>query len=130
MPPENLGPPQEAEGAPIQKTGTPPELTPSVDPINSARQPIDGASTGKFLFDQHRCELVIDSAIHPNVIAERGYESIHRPTSGDQRSRDRLKRSHIPNWAHNSDADFPGLLIPMYGPTGERVGVSGSRVDR
>jgi hypothetical protein len=27
----------------------------------------------------------------------------------------------IPNWAHNSDTDFAGLLIPMYGPTGRRV---------
>jgi hypothetical protein len=42
------------------------------------------------LFDQHRRELEIDSAIHPDVIAERGYESIHRPTNVDQRQRNRL----------------------------------------
>jgi putative DNA primase/helicase len=121
-PPEkDLGPPQEAEGAPIQKTGTPPELTPSANFIKSAQQPVDGPS-GKFLLDRHRRELEIESAIHPDVIAERGYESIHRPTSGDQRPRERLKRLRIPNWAHNSDADFAGLLIPMYGPTGARVG--------
>jgi hypothetical protein len=76
----------------------------------------------KFLFDQHRRELEIGSAIHPDLIAERGYESIHRPTNGDQRQRDRLNRLRIPTWATGADYHFPGMLIPMYGPTGARVG--------
>ena len=62
-----------------------------------------------------------ESAIDPDVIAERGYESIHRPTNGDQRQRERLKRLGIPTWAIKEDSYFPGILIPMYGPTGQRV---------
>jgi hypothetical protein len=74
-----------------------------------------------FLFDQHRRELEIESAIHPDVIAERGYESIHRPTNGDQRQRERLRRLRIPAWAIKEDYYFAGLLIPIFGPTGARV---------
>jgi len=74
-----------------------------------------------FLFDYHRRELETESSIDPAVIAERGYESIHRPTNGDQRSRERLTRLGIPTWGTREDAYFPGLLIPMYGPTGRKV---------
>jgi hypothetical protein len=73
------------------------------------------------LFDQHRRELEIDSAIHPDVIAERGYESIHRPTNVDQRQRNRLNSLRIPTWATGADSYFAGILIPMYGPTGQRA---------
>jgi P4 family phage/plasmid primase-like protien len=75
----------------------------------------------KFLFDFHQHELERESAIDPAVIAERGYESVHRPTSGDQRQRDRLRRLGIPTWAIKEDSHFPGLIIPMFGPTGARV---------
>jgi hypothetical protein len=45
VPERNLGPPQQAEGAPIRKTGTPPELTLPVDDLTkSVRQPVDGLS--------------------------------------------------------------------------------------
>jgi Domain of unknown function (DUF3854) len=74
-----------------------------------------------FIFDYHRRELETESSIDPAVIAERGYESIHRPTNGDQRSRDRLRLLHIPSWAIKEDRFFPGLLIPVHGPTGARV---------
>jgi hypothetical protein len=77
--------------------------------------------TASFLFDGARRELVEESAIDPAVVAERGYESIHRPTNGDQRQRERLRRLQIPTWAIKEDSYFPGLLIPMYGPTGQRV---------
>jgi P4 family phage/plasmid primase-like protien len=77
--------------------------------------------TASFLFDAARRELVEESAIDPAVVAERGYESIHRPTNGDQRQRERLRRLQIPTWAIKEDSYFPGLLIPMYGPTGQRV---------
>jgi putative DNA primase/helicase len=76
-----------------------------------------------FLFDQHQRELKQDSAIDPAVVEQRGYESIHRPTNGDQRERERLTRLRIPTWATREDSYFPGLLIPMYGPTGQRVSV-------
>jgi hypothetical protein len=74
-----------------------------------------------FLFDFHRRELVEESAIDPDVIAERGWESIHRPTNGDQRQRERLRRLGIPTWATKEDSYFPGLYIPMFGLTGQRV---------
>jgi P4 family phage/plasmid primase-like protien len=74
-----------------------------------------------FLFDQARRELEKESAIDPEVIAERGYDSVNRPTSGGKRPRERLKRLHIPGWAIKEDTYFPGLLIPIYGPTGARV---------
>ena len=81
------------------------------------------AKSSPFLFDPARRELVEESAIDRHVIAERGYESIHRPTNGDQRSRQRLESLKIPTWATREDSYFPGLLIPMYGPTGKRVSV-------
>jgi putative DNA primase/helicase len=79
------------------------------------------AAPAPFLFDSARRELEQDSAIDPAVIAERGYESIHRPTNGDQRQRERLRRLGIPTWAIKEDYYFPGLYIPMFGPTGQRV---------
>jgi hypothetical protein len=74
-----------------------------------------------YLFDPARRELEQDSGIAPDVIAERGYESIHRPTNSDKRQRERLRHLGIPTWATKEDSYFPGLLIPMYGPTGARV---------
>jgi P4 family phage/plasmid primase-like protien len=74
-----------------------------------------------FLFDGHRRELSSESAIDSEVIAERGYRSVGRPTSGDDEPRRRLARLGIPGWAYREDSDFPGLLIPMYGPTGQLV---------
>jgi hypothetical protein len=74
-----------------------------------------------FLFDPVRRELELESAIDRAVITERGYESIHRPTNGDQRRRERLSALGIPSWATKEDAYFPGLLIPMYGPTGRKI---------
>ena len=52
---------------------------------------------------------------------ERGYESITRPASGDQRQCKRVRRLGIPTWAIKEDSYFPGLLIAMYGPTGRKV---------
>jgi hypothetical protein len=74
-----------------------------------------------YLSDQHRRELETVSAIDPQVIAERGYETQTRPTNGDARQRDRLNRLKIPSWAIKEDRFFPGLLSPMYGPAGRRV---------
>jgi P4 family phage/plasmid primase-like protien len=76
---------------------------------------------GAWLSDQARRELHTESAIALDVIAERGYESITRPTNGDARQRERLKTLQIPSWAIREDSYFPGLLIPIFGPTGARV---------
>ncbi|MBL7487375.1 DUF3854 domain-containing protein [Frankia sp. AgB1.9] len=82
-----------------------------------ARQP-PGAP---FLLDGHRRELVEQSAIDAAVAAERGYASVGRPTPGDDRERRKLARLNIPKWAYEEDRYFPGLLIPVFGPTGELV---------
>ena len=81
------------------------------------------AKPAQFLFDFARRELEQDSSIDPDVVVERGYESIHRPSNGDQRSRQQLAALKIPTWATREDSYFPGLLIPMFGPTGQRVSV-------
>ena len=61
------------------------------------------ARAAPFLFDQARRELVEGSSIDPAVIAERGYESIHRPSNGDQRQGERLHALQIPTWAIKED---------------------------
>lgn len=75
---------------------------------------------GAFLFPEHQRELQA-SAIDPAVIAERKYQSISRPTTGDKQSRDRLRALGLPGWAIDEDRYYPGLLVPMYGPTGQAV---------
>ncbi len=78
----------------------------------------NGSRSGPFILPEHRREL---SAIAEDVIAERGYRTIGRPTPGNDEPRRELERLRIPRWAHRQDTDFPGLLIPMYGPTGQRA---------
>jgi P4 family phage/plasmid primase-like protien len=79
------------------------------------------ATAGPFLSDQHRRELETESAIDPNVIAARGYETLERRSKGDNQMRERLNKLRIPTWATREDSYFPGILIPMYGPAGQRV---------
>ncbi|HZN75692.1 MAG TPA: phage/plasmid primase, P4 family [Micromonosporaceae bacterium] len=74
-----------------------------------------------FLLEHHRQELVAQSAIDPAVLEERGYRTVGRPTPNDDRPRQDMKRLGIPSWALNEDRYFPGLLIPMYRATGERI---------
>lgn len=81
----------------------------------------DGRRRRAFLLDPARRELVKESAIDQAVVDERGYESITRPASGDQRQCKRVRRLGIPTWAIKEDSYFPGLLIAMYGPTGRKV---------
>lgn len=75
-----------------------------------------------YLVAGSRRELEHDSAIDPDVIAERGYRTMPRPTSGDPyRPRENVTKLGIPTSATKEDRFFPGLLIPVYGPTGRRV---------
>ena len=67
------------------------------------------------LTPEHRRELEVGSAIHPDVIAERGYQSV--PFS----ERHHVKLLGIPSWATSESSSFPGMLLPMYGPTGQLV---------
>jgi hypothetical protein len=76
-----------------------------------------------FLLHGHRDELTSGSRIHPEVIAQRGYETVPRPTKADDRPRQRLTRLGLPTWSTEEDAYFPGLLVPVYGPTGQWVSV-------
>jgi len=59
------------------------------------------------------------SAISDDVIRERGYETLSR-TNTDNRPVDRLRRAGFAS-AVLEPARFPGLLIPLYGPTGLRT---------
>ena len=61
------------------------------------------------------------SEIAFDVARERGYESLSRPTPGDQRPRDKLRRLGFPAWVRDDDARFPGLLIPVWRATGEVI---------
>lgn len=68
-----------------------------------------------------RRELHTESAIDPAVTRERGYETITRPSRADDGIRERLRRLRIPGWATSEDRYFPGVLIPLWGPTGAKV---------
>lgn len=61
------------------------------------------------------------SAIDPEVARERGYRTIGRPTSADQRPRQELQDLGIPSWAINEDRLFPGILLPIWSPAGRVV---------
>ena len=76
------------------------------------------ASGGLLTFHAHQLRA---SAIADDVARERGYRSISRPTPGDQRPRDELRRLGMPAWVRDDDARFPGLLIPQYRATGEQI---------
>jgi putative DNA primase/helicase len=85
----------------------------------TAPEPQGGRAPNLLDFHLHQLHA---SAISDDVIRERGYQSVGRPTAGDSSSRDRLKRLGIPGWARGEDARFPGLLIPLHRATGELTG--------
>lgn len=89
----------------------------------------------QWLSAYHRGELEKESAIDPEVIAERGYVTVDRParnsghaqtlpgvpwSAGAEGTRDLLRRMGFPSWAIREDHYFPGLWIPQYTPRGER----------
>jgi P4 family phage/plasmid primase-like protien len=73
------------------------------------------------LLQAHIDELTRESAIDPAVAAERGYETIDAPTGGNHVAMERLEKIGIPDWALKGNGPWPGLLIPMYAPCGERL---------
>lgn len=73
------------------------------------------------LDDTHHRELATESAISEEIIKARGYRTIGRPTNTHDEPRQELKRIGIPTWATGENRYFPGLLIPLYRPTGERI---------
>ncbi|MER7487941.1 phage/plasmid primase, P4 family [Streptomyces sp. NPDC126497] len=58
------------------------------------------------------------SEIAPEHRDARGYETLY----GTDEDRARLREESIPVWAWREETAFPGLLIPMYRVTGERIG--------
>lgn len=69
------------------------------------------------LSDHHAAELAA-SEIAPELRDTRGYETLY----GTDEDRARLREESIPVWAWREESAFPGLFIPMYRVTGERVG--------
>lgn len=65
----------------------------------------------------HRSEL-LGSVISEEQMSARGYRTLH----GSDDDKAGLKEIRIPRWAWRDDTAFPGLLIPMYRVTGERIG--------
>lgn len=74
---------------------------------------------------EHRRELIEGSAIDPDVIRERGYSTVARPNAAlrdgyGRDTREQLRAAGFPSWATREDYYYPGLLIPQYGPSGQR----------
>jgi phage/plasmid-associated DNA primase len=88
------------------------------DTAGGSAEDISSADGHLLAFHAHQLRA---SAIAGDVARERGYQSVSRPTPGDQRPRDMLRRLGIPAWARDEDTRFPGLLIPLYRATGEQV---------
>lgn len=69
----------------------------------------------------HHVSHLKASAISQEVIRARGYSTVDRDGPNRRDSEDRLKRLRIPGWARREPARYPGLLIPLYRATGERI---------
>lgn len=78
------------------------------------------ANALRSLFDEHRRELVQGSAIDPDVIRERGYRSVSRPSNRDHTPREELERLGFPTWATKEDRYYPGIHMPHWSPRGEK----------
>ena len=81
----------------------------------------DRADFSEHIHAQRWRELTEESAIDPDVIRERGYQTFNRLSKGDNANRKRLKALKIPTWSHKEDWMFPGLVIPMHTPAGGRI---------
>lgn len=84
-----------------------------------------GEATTEALNAHHRTELERGSAIHPDVIAERGYVTVGRPNASlldawGRNTREALAAQGFPSWSIREDYYFPGMLIPQYTPRGDR----------
>jgi len=77
------------------------------------------------LLPHHLTQLVEGSGIDEEVVAERGYFSMHRgsDTTDVPENLARLKALGVPKAGRDAPSRLPGLVIPQYRPTGERVAV-------
>lgn len=80
-------------------------------------QQSDGARPPADVSPVHRAEL-LGSVISEEQMSARGYRTLH----GSDDDKAGLKEIRIPRWAWRDESAFPGLLIPMYRVTGERIG--------
>lgn len=64
---------------------------------------------------EHHHELQWDSCITPSIMSERGYRTL----TGTAEDRDLLESLGFRPYVWNREDAYPGLLIPMYGMTGE-----------
>ena len=79
---------------------------------------------GYALHPHHARQLVEGSGIDPEVVAERGYYSLMRPTAANPKEpSDHLKKLKISNKFRDQPTRFPGVVIPVYDPTGARRGI-------
>jgi putative DNA primase/helicase len=69
------------------------------------------------LLEHHKSHLT-RSAISSDVIGQRGYETLDR-RENDGQNRRRLKRLGFSSKVYKEGRRFPGILIPLYGPTGQ-----------
>lgn len=81
--------------------------------------PASGVRVVRPLAPHHRSHLH-QAGISDAVVLARGYETMTR-TNTDSRPRDRLRRAGFATAAYKEDRRLPGILIPLYGPTGERT---------
>jgi len=109
--------PEQNESRPV---GAPDGLQSSTNPAASVTDVTAIRPKGKLL-QAHIDELTKESAIDPQVVAERGYETIDGPTGGNHVQMERLEKLGIPGWALKGKAPWPGLLIPWYAPHGEKT---------
>jgi P4 family phage/plasmid primase-like protien len=64
---------------------------------------------------EHYEEVIVSSAVDPEVAAERGYRTL----TGTQADRDELGELGYPPHLRERDDAYPGLLIPMHGAMGD-----------
>src|SRR4051812_29411233 len=71
----------------------------------------------------HRKQLIEESGIDPDIVAERGYYSLHRGSDSTDAPANlsKLKAMGMPRYARDSPARLPGLVLPQHRPTGERT---------
>lgn len=76
------------------------------------------ATRSASLLPNHR--NILEAAIDHEVVERRGYRSLCRADGLDPLRE--LSRLGLPAWARSEDSRAPGLLIPLYGPSGAHAG--------
>ncbi len=99
------------------KTATPVQQVAGTASTGTASTGTASTGTDLYISQGHRDELT-GSVISDDQVRARGYQTLN----GSDDDRAGLKEIRIPRWAWRDETAFPGLLIPMYRVTGERIG--------